>query len=278
MIGHIRDKGGSAVAKYVSTEFSFVGYVIQFIIPKNGLYKLEVWGAQGGNTYANETYNATGGLGGYACGYKKFKKGDLLYVVVGGQPQGNNNSEPGYNGGGRGKNRSEYNEHGSGGGGATHIALSNGTLKEIGYDEFVTNNKGLIVAGGGGGSASEKVSDDKVYWWKYNGGAGGGANGADNTGYAQAKGGTQTSAGANGGFGYGGGLDTGTYTSTSSAGGGGGFYGGGGNAGQWASGAGGSGWIDGVQTVFYKNVDYMPSMETGVNEGNGKATITFIAS
>lgn len=275
MIGHIRDKGGSAIAKYVSTEFEFLGTTTQFIVPKNGLYKLEVWGAQGGNTYRNATYNATGGLGGYACGYKKFKKGDLLYVAVGGQPQGVGNPAPGYNGGGEGVYHEMY-DIGAGGGGASHIALSDGTLKEIGYDEFVTNAKGLIVAGGGGGSHTEYQhwDDGGEYKSKENGTAGGGANGIDLRNVY--KGGSQTSAGKNGGFGYGGGYDTGGYKSWGAAGGGGGFYGGAGNIGQWCAAAGGSGWIDGVQTVLYKNVEYMPSMETGVNEGNGKATITYI--
>jgi prepilin-type N-terminal cleavage/methylation domain-containing protein len=49
-------------------------------ILQSGYYKLEVWGAQGGSS----VYNSTGGYGGYSVGTVKLKKGDRLFINVGG--------------------------------------------------------------------------------------------------------------------------------------------------------------------------------------------------
>lgn len=113
----------------------------KFTIPCSGIYRLQVWGAKGGTS--------KGGEGGYTEASFWFKKNTILYVVVGSQPNielGNNAG--GYNGGGNGASNGDKR---GGGGGATHIALRDGTIADIGYDEFVVKNKGLIVAGGGGG-------------------------------------------------------------------------------------------------------------------------------
>ena len=90
-------------------DFSYTGGM-QSITLQPGTYKLETWGAQGGNY---SSYN--GGLGGYSSGQLKITTPTTLYIGVGGQ---GGSYSAGWNGGGYGK---------LGGGGATHIALSNST-------------------------------------------------------------------------------------------------------------------------------------------------------
>ena len=204
-----------------------------FTAPKNGTYKLEVWGAEGG-TVTEKYY---GGYGGYSTGNISLNKGDKLYVQVGGKGFINTTTDS-YNGGGYGTTT-----NGSSGGGATSITLASGELSAQ------KKSNVIIVAGGGGGSVF--YNDGYASGW---GGHGGGYIGNDSTpdGWSQggAKGGTQTEGGRygltdgggqsgnNGSFGKGG--NTSGY-SNYAAGGGGGFYGGG--SGRHASGAGGSGYI-----------------------------------
>lgn len=235
--------------------FAYTGGVQSLTIPYNGLYLLEVWGARAGQSkdyYGTKKY---GGNGGYSKGYKVFNKGDVVYIVVGqagGDWVDSNFTRTAYNGGGKGHSSTDINT-GSGGGGATHMATVTGLLSAIGYTNFVTNKKGLIVAGGGGGNISAAT-----------GGAGGGTTGGGNGG------GTQTS-----GYAFGRGEDataTGSYSEI--GGGGGGLYGGQKNG----PAGGGSGYIGGVPAVTYKGVTYSPSTTAGQwDGGNGKAKITRIA-
>lgn len=253
-----------------SISFAYTGTIQEYIIPYTGLYKLEVWGGNGGNG---------GGAGGYSLGYKKLKKNTILYIVNGGSGGSCDIGDAGYkqatgcgggyNGGGQGtaQNWSGCAKTSGGGGGATHIALVTGLLSAIGYTDFVTNGKGLIVAGGGGGRSS------------YEGGVGGtggglsGTAGSNNNSYSNGSGGTQTSGasfGAGGGTARYGGYDD----PVPSSGGGGGFYGG--NGGFYGSAGGGSGWIGGVPEFTYKGTTYVPSTSNGANGGTGKAKISFI--
>lgn len=231
-----------------SQRFNYSGTIQTFVVPKNGLYQLETFGAQGGS---KESY--VGGKGGFSQGYAMLKKGDTLYVCVGGY-----SVYGGYNGGGIGKPYASY--WGCGGGGATHIANMTGVLKDVSKDAL------LIVAGGGGGCCI-----------RANGASGGGLTGSGFSGDG-AGGGSQTAGGRKGVWGtagtYGqGGTSDGTFNDI--GGGGGGLYGGGGG---YAGGAGGSGYIDGVPSVTYKGTTYSPSTENGKNTGNGYAIITFLAS
>ncbi len=267
--GQIRNLGEGKIKPF-SVDFAYTGDVQEYIVPYTGLYKLEVWGAQGGV--------ASGGKGGYSVGYKDFKKGTVLYVVCGGEGVGLETSyvyettqyyTGGYNGGGQGWNyghRSDggVNGWGASGGGATHIALVSGTIAEIGKDTFDT--KGLIVAGGGGGCGGTNGwnNDGSDAYAKLGGGNGGGLNGANGGGsaYSRGSGATQTS-----GHAFGSGMP---YRS----GGGGGYYGG--KGGSAAGAGGGSGWIGGVSEITYKDVTYTPSTTQGGNSGNGKAVISFV--
>ncbi len=197
------------------TDFSYTGSVQSFTTGIDGIYKLEVWGAQGGSY--NSTY--VGGYGAYAVGFISAKAETVLYVGVGGAGTGNElgtlgTTLGGYNGGGNG-NVINYDVYSASGGGASHIALVNGELKSI--EAYKDYNGILIVAGGGSGAYGYNVNSNN--WWS--GVSGGGINGGYNHNASQA--GTQTSGYA---FGAGGDQTGGTIANTNHAGGGGGWYGG----------------------------------------------------
>lgn len=187
--------------------YEYTGSVQSIDLPK-GIYKLEVWGAQGG-TYS--TYG--GGLGGYSVGVLTLETNTTLFIRVGGQPPTNSNdrveTEGGYNGGGKGFNRHYFGTHsyGQGGGGGTDF--------RIGRDSLYAR---VIVAGGGGGSSSEDSKTTKF--------GGGIIGGSPQSGY----GATQTKGGISGNiglFGQGGNVTTdGAKSRYGSGGGGGGWYGG----------------------------------------------------
>ena len=246
------------------SEFGYTGGMQQITIPADGIYKLEVYGAQGGNAYSNETgRTGNGGKGGYSIGYVKLTKGQTIYICVGGAGT-TNGTYATYNGGGNGYVSTKSGDYYGSGGGATHIANITGTLSSIG-----TSNKSkiLIVAGGGGGAYASK------YGWTVTGGTGGGTSGGDGSGYgdiwAGGTGGTQTT-----GYAFGLGIPGALEYS----GGGGGLYGGtrhGTNL--YVPSGGGSGYIDGVPSFTYNGTTYAPSMSNGQSNGHGYAKITLEA-
>ena len=79
-------------------DFDYTGNYEEYIVPVTGQYRLEVWGAQGGNASLTN-----GGKGGYSTGIVTLEKGTILYIYVGEQPS---NSLGGFNGG---RNRKQYN-------------------------------------------------------------------------------------------------------------------------------------------------------------------------
>ncbi|MBQ9244164.1 MAG: hypothetical protein IJ165_13260 [Proteobacteria bacterium] len=198
--------------------FAYTGKVQTTTLPR-GTYKLEVWGANGGD------YQDKGGRGGYVAGTVDIADTTTVYVYVGGAGTNYtgqlNNKHGGFNGGGNQVTGDGYSNFIGGGGGATDMRL--------GTDSLYAR---VIVAGGGGG-VSDRTST---------GGAGGGASGVSATGSEGTFGGGGTvSSGGSGyekgsfglggtGFGHGGG-------------GGGGWYGGGGGAHCGGNAGGGSGWI-----------------------------------
>lgn len=112
-------------------------------LPK-GIYKLEVWGAQGGYR-SSSTY---GGMGGYSVGTITLTEAKTVYLYAGGS--GNTGGTAGgFNGGGK---RGTYN----GGGGGSDI--------RIGTDSLYAR---VIVAGGGASDGNSSKA----------GGAGGGESG-----------------------------------------------------------------------------------------------------
>lgn len=281
-----------------------------FTVPCDGNYKLEVWGAQGGNT---------GGLGGYSYGNVNLTNMTDVYVVVGGTTTSRTG---GYNGGGTGGYSSRST--GYGGGGATHIALSSGLLSVLSENKESV----LIVAGGGGAKGTNQNG--------YTGGAGGigggltsgagsNAGGGNRNGSAQytyGAGAANQTTGSNGGrygcgynscgskggtgtFGLGGDGGNGAnpcsqYPGGSGGAGGGGYYGGGGGGGgagnsycasggttDWttagAGGAGGSGYIGGVSNGETRAGNQSMATHDGTgtmigNSGNGHARITYLGN
>jgi len=272
-------------------DYGYTGGSQTFTVPCAGTYKLEVWGAQGGNATDTIKYcTATGGYGGYSYGNKALSKGTNVYVVVGGQgatatlQNGTTSSTGltgGYNGGGTGTNYvSGYNVGAAGGsgGGATHMALNQGTVLSS------TSASNLLIVAGGGGGAS-----DNAGWPESNGyvaacsissgGTGGGTNGGSG-GYA--SGGSQSAGGSgyycNGGsYGQGGNAPA-AIDKMGAAGGGGGYYGGASGTSNNSTsnlqdanllaGGGGSGYIGGVTSGDMKN---------GHRSGHGYARITLVS-
>ena len=211
-------------------DYDYTGGEQTFIAPTTGTYKLETWGAQGGNY---DTIKV-GGYGAYSSGNKKITQTDKLYINVGGQ---GTVSQGGYNGGGS----TDYS--GGGGGGATHIALESGKLS------ILENKKNyiLIVSGGGGGSGAFN---------NYVGGSGGGYIGEKAAGSSPGFGGTQLSggevsnytgptstSGIKGSFGQGGNGGHEIAYKQGSGAGGSGFFGGSGGGARDGGGGGGSGYI-----------------------------------
>ncbi len=249
----------------ISKTYEYKGSPDEFIAPINGIYKLEVWGAQGGSY--NST-NCQGGKGGYAYGNIKLNKGEKLYVVVGGAGIGDGSHTyraGGYNGGGNATSDKDGNTRQSSGGGATHIATETGLLSELSEKR----DSILIVAGGGGGGAANVAAGCTA------GGTGGGEKGGDgnrldyNGRYFMGLGGTQDAGGngildgsiINSGI-FGKGVDN-DYV-----GGGGGYYGGGASI----SGGGGSGYLNPTRLIADTT-----GMSNGERAGNGYAKITFVS-
>lgn len=276
----------------VENYFSYTGSVQTFTAPVNGEYTLEVGGAQGGGESDLE-----GGKGGKSTGKVTLKKGETIYLYVGQSGSNNYGTASGtYNGGG-----AAGGVFGTAGGGATHIAKTQrGELKN-----YANHKEDVLIVAGGGGGASADYNKNKS-----TGGYGGGTTGSQGGQFpsgaayymdVQAGGGSQTSGGCAGKthaivnitegssgnhhydwtmsgnkglFGQGGsgkkynGYNTSYsgYTDNYGAGGGGGWYGGGSTVENGGAG-GGSGYTGGVTDG---------SMQTGVNEGNGYAKITYI--
>lgn len=232
--------------------FDYTGDEQTFTAPVSGTYKLETWGAQGGNN---------GGKGAYASGTIELKSDDNLYIYVGGKGSKNDAGVAqevpgGYNGGGLNHGQNCCSRVFGSGGGATDVRLKNGT-----WNDFDSLKSRIMVAAGGGGTFSDGTANSK-------GGAGGTLTGKSATGdysdWCRGLGGTQIlggkieessgqycAAGTNstytapglvtGGFGTGGSHGTAGNNST---GGGSGYYGGS-SSGHIASAGGGSSFISG---------------------------------
>lgn len=149
------------------TEFSYTGDVQEFIASADGTYRIELWGASGGNI---DPY--IGGKGAYTGGYITLKKNQVLYIYVGGE--GKAELEGGYNGG---SSISETQTlYGAPGGGATDVRLVGGS-----WNSFEGLKSRIMVAAGGGGANYRNITaeKDKKLYGSGNGGSGGGLWGYD---------------------------------------------------------------------------------------------------
>lgn len=170
---------GSANYNGSVMNFDYTGSV-QTVTLAPGTYKLECWGAQGGNSnQSNGTYG-NGGKGGYSTGILNVSTNTTIYITVGGQGQNgvlNTRTAGGFNGGGDGYGTNNSGV-GGGGGGASDISLMSPVFSHSSY--FINNIRDTnsllsrIIVAGGGGSAGYDVSNNAA-----NGGAGGGTTGQD---------------------------------------------------------------------------------------------------
>ena len=225
--------------------FDYTGGEQEFIVPYDGTYTLEVWGAQGGNN---------GGLGGYSIGKIQLKKGKSLFINVGGagikgcdQTLGNDVFvNGGYNGGGSTYTWKDNKCAGSGGG-ATHISYKKGLLSSL--ENRIESI--LIVAGGGGGQGISGYGTAGS-GGGYIGNSGTATDSWYGTGGTQEQGGKDKNSSAalvHSGFGQGTSLRYGN-----GSGGGGGYYGGGAGYGAGGFSGGGSGYIG--NTLLYDKAMY----------------------
>ena len=276
-------------------DFDYSGEMQDVVAPSGADYAiLEVWGAEGGGSKANENPYPIGGKGGYAKGKMEVSSGQHFYVVVGGKGQDAVlgpgaavvTALGGYNGGGGGTSDNEGTsvagrKAAGGGGGATHIAKaapSSGTDYQLYY--YSSNQDDVLLVAGGGGGAS----------FTQTGGYGGGTVGGriSNGGLGGAQTG-RTSSGTQvaGVFGRGANASgNGNGNGNGVGGGGGGWYGGNINTvtnKNYNSGGGGSGHINTTQfldyTILAGNQATIPNIsgtgtETG-HSGNGHARIVF---
>lgn len=268
----------------IQVDFDYTGGEQTFTVPVSGTYKLETWGAIGGNSVADGVMQSNGGYGGYSIGYVFLNTNDNIYINVGGKGQdgfiNQNDILGGYNGGGISHWDKNDNEASGGGGGATHIATKSGLLSSL--KDFKSSI--LIVSGGGGGGS-----------WLYTAGFGGGYVGTSSLNpehNTESLGGSQLNGYS---FGVGGsGIDN---TGSPGGGGGGGYYGGYGGTSDGVSGSGGSGYIgnsllknksmycyncqesneENTKTISTTCSEETPT-ENCAKKGNGYARITLVSN
>jgi hypothetical protein len=224
-------------APVYTTTVAATGAAQSWSAPYDGVYKFELWGAQGGNG------TVTGAKGGYTYGNIRLNVGETLSLYVG-KKGGNRSSGSrgvgGYNGGGNGGAGGGDTPLGAGGGGGATDVRQGG--------EAVGDR--IIVAGGGGGGCGRGSGSDEQKVGVGGGGIPGAASssGGDGRGASGAKwnaegtahtagnssgvGGVGASGngscyegdGGGGGGAYGGLADTTTSVATLSGGGGGSSY------------------------------------------------------
>lgn len=171
----IRQKGKTYPVGEVFN-FGYTGSVQQITLPK-GKYKLQCWGAQGGNV--SGSYTQAGSKGGYSEGVLTLTKATTIYIFVGGQGTSSSTTSTsgtgngGWNGGGASIKKSSYSSGDTDGesfprpgGGATDMCLVTSSMS---YSSGRTNRSSasllsrFIVAGGGAGaSAFEKTVTETI--------------------------------------------------------------------------------------------------------------------
>lgn len=211
--------------------FDFTGTSQTFTVPYDGLYRIHLWGAQGGSD------GSQGGLGAYTSGVIELKKGKMLYIYV-----GQNGGV--FNNGGHTRYYEWLTNTGyfCAGGGATDVRLVGGA-----WNNFSSLASRIMVAAAGGGASS--------YYAKHDGGAAGGligySGGITGSSGILSTGGSQTSGGNHGITSLGSASFGHAFYDTAvslDAGGGSGYYAGGNGAhggNTVGSGAGGSSFISG---------------------------------
>lgn len=242
--------------------FSYTGSYQTFTAPFTGYYRIQLWGSSG--------YSSYGGMGSYVSGDIKLKKGQVLYVYLGGNTTDFNGSKKGGSWG----NRS---------GGSSDISLISGEWN----NEDRLKSRIIVAAGASSGgtfyeasnigpNAGGLIGEDSVTINNINPGT------YRNTGATQTRGGqvgVEHEPGYPGVFGSGGAC----YNNSIGSGGGGGYYGGAGggaNPGAPESGSTGSCFISGHdgcdaidssgahtgQSIHYSNMKFI---NTEMIDGSG---------
>lgn len=142
---------------YVVKDFPYTGTVQSFTAAVSGTYKLEVWGASGGDgTKNNQSLGSHGGLGGYTSGMVYLKKGQTVLINVGGAGTISTGlgSGGGYNGGGNG------GRNGYGGGGATDIRAIDSRVTIASLDYF--EDDGTLSGSGQVANSLTDSGEDKI--------------------------------------------------------------------------------------------------------------------
>ena len=234
----------------------------EWTVPADGVYTIEVWGAQGGNA----GNSIDGGKGARMKGDFTLTQGTVLQIVVG--QQGTTTSTYSSGGGGGSfvvkKTNTEKLIIAGGGGGVGNnssyvTANIHGSVSEDGNPGYgLSGNDAKGGTGGGGGYRTSS----------YGGGGGGGFTGnGEDYGASYQTGGKSFSNGAVGGtYGNDGGFGGGASGWVNcSSGGGGGYSGGGAGHSQCTAGGGGGGSYNGGANK---------SNSAGAREGHGLVTIT----
>ena len=248
------------LSKTVISNFAYTGASQTFTAPYTGTYKVECWGASGG-----DINGFLGGHGAYTTGNISLQKDNAVYIYVGQQGSALVTTSTPFNSGSNLLNDNAQYQWGRNGGGASDIRLTSGA-----WNDFNSLKSRIMVAAGGGGANNRNSTNTatEVWYGDGNGGYGGALIGGNGTsinhtnpstggsfGYNNSFGATQTaggymnyylynttsntfefnSTGVTGHFGY---CDGSVQT-----GGGGGYYAGG-NAAH-CGGSGGSSFISG---------------------------------
>ncbi len=169
---YVNDNNLTLYAFWVNAKTDYSTGFHTYEAERAGLYRIELWGAGGGNINSS---THVGGHGGYTTGVVELNAGEKLYVYVGGTST--EYSTGGYNGGGPGSRGSYTN---MGGGGASHVSLvpapetpTSITYAGVTYsfaknplgatlNNAETKDQVILVAGGGGGQTSS-FSTGNVY-------------------------------------------------------------------------------------------------------------------
>lgn len=245
-------------------DFNYNGKIQTWIVPFDGLYKIEAFGAQGGSVmYAVNSYTNRheGGKGAYVSGEFDLKAGEVLYILVGGAGQSK-----------------DWSDWGGGGGGGTFVAKST-TVKTYkllaGFNQYVSP---LIVAGGGGGAGDNgcgAIGNGQTQAGY--GGVGRAATATEGCGITNSSVGgagfaSNSSGGATPPYSFLNGGAAGTWSYNGGFGGGGAPYDGGGGGGGWRGGDS-PGNNTGMGGYSY-NIGTNQIGADGVQVGNGSVIIT----
>ena len=163
---------GKCVSRQINSKRTFANLVALFscvktvqtiTLPWYGAYKIECWGAQGG-----DLNGFTGGRGGYSSANFVLEGTYYVHVGLSGATSETPLNEPNYNGGGK---SGEHEKYGMAGGGATDVRTSPGN-----WQNTASLKTRFIVAGGGGGANNRGGGYNSG-----NGGYGGGLTGGTGT-------------------------------------------------------------------------------------------------